>query len=425
MKYHVCSSYLCIWIQPYFALHLFRCIGPSATRDERATFITFCKQFTKTSLLSGETEANERGRYIQQLAKSNRYLFLEAINGGDDGKALATKIGLGKGFLSLHRTSEGAMAAFKEGELFGEASRILSFREAIKLEPRIANLPMGDTFAVHRVDDYTANSALFVQDLLKKVQRRGIEYRCGEVGMVEDISQTTKHHTKNEESANSLLATSSTKQQSRFKIITKDGQTHDFDYLVLAAGVNTPAEYCPTYPLRGYSLTVYTNHTITNDDTANEEKGPVKNLLKMPISVDDMYCSSVGGNQARMAGFGELVGYRDKAVNVPSLAPKVMARYAKALFPESNVITEPDLALQCFRPCSPDDIPIVGEIAAMPGLYMHTGHGTLGWTLCLSTSECLAQAVHDSIKGNTTQSTYKLPGDIEVERDRISPNRFL
>ena len=165
---------------------------------------------------------------------------MEAINGGDDGKALATKIGLGKGFLSLHRTSEGAMAAFKEGELFGEASRILSFREAIKLEPRIANLPMGDTFAVHRVDDYTANSALFVQDLLKKVQRRGIEYRCGEVGMVEDISQTTKHHTKNEESANSLLATSSTKQQSRFKIITKDGQTHDFDYLVLAAGVNTP-----------------------------------------------------------------------------------------------------------------------------------------------------------------------------------------
>ena len=83
-------------VPPYFAMHLFRCIGPSATWDERATFVTFLKKFVLTSLLSGEEEADERGRYIQQLAQSNRYSFLEAINGGENGKALATKIGLGK-----------------------------------------------------------------------------------------------------------------------------------------------------------------------------------------------------------------------------------------------------------------------------------------------------------------------------------------
>ena len=80
---------------------------------------------------------------------------------------------------------------------------------------------------------------------------------------------------------------------------------------------------------------------------------------------------------------------------------------------------------ECFRPCSPDDIPIVGEVRGKRGLYMHTGHGTLGWTLCLATSECLAQALHDDIMYTEAQRTYKLPGNIEVERDKLSPNRFL
>ena len=99
----------------------------------------------------------------------------------------------------------------------------------------------------------------------------------------------------------------------------------------MAVGVNTPllarklgvGEACPTYPLRGYSLTIYTNHT---SEKSRMEKGRSSNLLNMPISVDDMYCSSVGANMARMAGFGELVGYRDKAVDVPSVAPRVMSR---------------------------------------------------------------------------------------------------
>lgn len=131
-------------VPPYFALHLFRCVGPSATPEERATFVTFLKHFVTTSLFSGEAEANERGRYIQRLAQSNRYSFLEAVNGGEAGKALATKIGLGKGFLSLHRTSEGAIHAFNEGKLFGETSLIMPLEEATKLEPRISNLPIQD-----------------------------------------------------------------------------------------------------------------------------------------------------------------------------------------------------------------------------------------------------------------------------------------
>eukprot|EP01083_Nonionella_stella_P163071 535869_1 len=100
-----------------------------------------------------------------------------------------------------------------------------------------------------------------------------------------------------------------------------------------------------------------------------------------------------------------------------------MSRYGRAIFPESNVAE--DNALQCFRPVSPDDIPIVGQVRSIPGLYMHTGHGTLGWTLCLATSECLAQALYDDINGKGKETAYHLPGNITIDHAILSPDRFL
>jgi glycine/D-amino acid oxidase-like deaminating enzyme len=300
------------------------------------------------------------------------------------------------------------------------------------MEPRINNLPFHEeVLAVHRKADYTADCAVFIKDLTDKVtQEYGVEYRVGPQGMIDGISTAKGAIEQSSEPIgikSKALATDPAANQQRFSLVTKDGRTHDFDFVVLAAGVNTPlfarmlsvGDSCPTYPLRGYSLTMYTDKSHSQET----ETGPSKNLLNRPIKVDDMYCSSVGANMARIAGFGELVGYRDKATNVPSLAPKVLARYGKKLFPESN-INEAN-ALQCFRPLSPDDIPIVGAVRSVPGVFLHSGHGTLGWTLCLATSECLAAAMTDEIVGRDHQKMYHLPGDISVERARLSPDRFL
>ncbi len=283
---------------------------------------------------------------------------------------------------------------------------------------------------MHRKGDYTADCAVFIKDLTEKVtQEYGVEYKVGLQGKIHGIStamDAIEESTKLIGIKGKALATDPVVNQQRFSLRTKDGRTHDFDFVVLAAGVNTPlfarmlsvGDSCPTYPLRGYSLTMYTEKSH-----AEETKTASKNLLNQPIKVDDMYCSSVGANMARIAGFGELVGYRDKATNVPSLAPKVLARYGKKLFPESNI--KEANALQCFRPLSPDDIPIVGAVRSVPGVFLHSGHGTLGWTLCLATSECLATAMTDEIVGRDHQKMYHLPGDMSVERARLSPDRFL
>ena len=98
-----------------------------------------------------------------------------------------------------------------------------------------------------------------------------------------------------------------------------------------------------------------------------------------------------------------------------------MARYCRTIFPESDV--KEDHALQCFRPIIPDDLPLVGEVCSVPGLYLHTGHGTLGWTMCLATAECIAQAICNSMAGRKTD-TYQLPGGVQMSSATLSPNRF-
>ena len=247
---------------PYFALHLYRCIGPSASWDERMTFLEFMRHFLVISMLSGEKEAHERGILIQELARSNRLLFLESFE--QMGTDLYEKMGTNKGFLSLHRTRQAALHAEQEGKEYNEGSEMIPIEHAIELEPRISNLPIQKLFAVHRKNDYTANSAIFVQELLKSIKALGIEYKCGTRGMIQGIvTQDSNKVSTGKDCA--VLATSA--RDSRFKITTEDGTLHKFDYVILASGVNTPLlarkigveksslffkpSICPTYPLRG------------------------------------------------------------------------------------------------------------------------------------------------------------------------------
>lgn len=286
--------------------------------------------------------------------------------------------------------------------------------------------------AVHRKGDYTANCAAFIKDLTNRITHEyGVEYKSGLKGKIQRIN-AAKHAIEDSSQLvgiknKALAATDPVPKKQRFSLRTSDGLSHDFDFVVLAAGIMTPlfarmisvGDSCPTYPLRGYSLTMYSDRLNAKEIAAASSK----NLMNQPLKIDDMYCSSVGANMARIAGFGELVGYRDKATNVPSVAPRVLTRYGKTLFPESKI--EDANALQCFRPLSPDDLPIVGSVRSLPGVFIHSGHGTLGWTLCLATSECLATALADEILGTNQAEMFHLPGDVSVERAQLSPDRFL
>lgn len=388
---------------PYFSLDLIRCLGLSATSDERWSFLRFIRHFLAVSFFSGG-EADVRAACLVQLAKANRVALKNAIN--EEG--IASKVGLSTGFLSLHRTHAKAQMTVEECHEYGEEAHLLSWEEATKLEPRLERLPIKPLFAVHRSQDKSASCENFVKHLIDKNSALGIEYRRGQTARITNLEVIRGNDNKN-----------------IFRLTSIDGSQQDFDVLILAAGINTPllaaklgaGSACPTYPLRGYSLTLFTPE-LGGVDTVRP------NLLNQPFSVDSMYCSSINPRMARFAGFGELVGYRDKAVDVPSLGPRVLARYAQCIFPDA-AISEDD-ALQCFRPISPDDIPLVGEVSSVPGLFLHTGHGTLGWTVSVATAECVAQAVSDRLGAEESSlKTFVLPDDTVIERKLLSPDRFV
>jgi glycine/D-amino acid oxidase-like deaminating enzyme len=375
---------------PYFALHLLKCIGPTASSAERWSFITFMKHYLRASLL--RNDAHERGKQLVALAAANRNLFLQYSQNSTS---------FSRGFLSLHRTADSAKQALDEIHDFGESAEIVSWDRALQLEPRLGRLPMEPLFAVYRTDDIISNCGAFVKSLVDKCGERGVSFRNATVKRVAALDGS----------------------KPKYRVTFEDGSNDDFDVVVLAAGIRNPllaagmglGDCVPIYPLRGFSF------TLSFEIPANESK---KIQMNKPFSVDSMYCSSISPTSTRMAGFGEFVGYPEKAGDVPSLGPKILCRYSQVLFPEATNATLKNV-LPCFRPMSPDDMPLAGEI--QPGLFVHGGHGTLGWTLGLATGECVAQCIAEYFKGGQDMPAmyFEFPDGSKIQRSMLSPNRFV
>jgi len=362
--------------------------------------------FIKTSLLTGENEAKERGALMVQLAKANRTALRNYLLICD--KDHSSKIGLQEGFISVHRTEEKARCAQQEAEEFGEEAVLLSRSEAIATEPKIASLPFKDAYCVLRKHDQTADCAEFIRGMIKSFQDDVDVTYDKTNGAVRDIS---------------LIKAESDASMHRFKVKTSNGATNDFDYVVLAAGVYSPlfaskiswsaGQSCPIYPLRGYSLTIFT------------KPKPNMPIFIKAMTFDKIYCTSVAANMVRLAGFGEMAGFPNyDRKSCSRSGPMVLEKYGNRIFGEDAAKEIQGSALPCYRPMSPDDVPIAGVVKDVPRLFLHCGHGTLGWTLSLATAHCLAQDVCDDILGVEDRDTFVLPDGSLVDRMTLSPARF-
>jgi D-amino-acid dehydrogenase len=403
---------------PYFALHPWKCLGPSATSEERWTFLRFIKHFLYVSIVQGDAAASQRGSYMCQLAKANRDIFLELVQ---EMNRKGHNIEYSRGFLALYRDLDAAKRSQETTRKHGEEAHLLSWDEAVRLVPNLDYLPMKPMAVVHRPNEIISSCEQFLRAWTYEMFNLGVRYRHGLVDKVEAIR---KEPTKAGESGYT------------YRVTYQDGATQDFDLLVLAAGVYSPViatrmgigEYVPTYPLRGFSLTTFMQEAGAGDISKSQE-----NLLPKSFSLDSMYCTSVSPYMARWAGYGEFVGYPPKDKGVLSVGPSILSRYSRCVFPEAESGVHKEVALRCFRPASPDDLPIVGAIPKMPGVFIHTGHGTLGWTTGLATGHCLAQAIVEYLQESPASVAiasvdgkyYHLPNGIKMERKLLAPSRFV
>jgi D-amino-acid dehydrogenase len=130
----------------------------------------------------------------------------------------------------------------------------------------------------------------------------------------------------------------------------------------------------PVYPVKGYSLTI-----------------PITNASRAPESsvMDETYKIAITrlGNRIRVGGMAEISGY----TNDLGLARRRTLEYSVTdLFPGGDATQ--GLFWSGLRPMTPDGTPIIGP-TRLAGLFLNTGHGTLGWTMSSGSARLIADIV--------------------------------
>jgi hypothetical protein len=130
----------------------------------------------------------------------------------------------------------------------------------------------------------------------------------------------------------------------------------------------------PVYPVKGYSLTI-----------------PIIDSSRAPEStvMDETYKIAITrlGDRIRVGGMAEISGY----TNDLGLARRRTLEYSVSdLFPGGDATK--GLFWSGLRPMTPDGTPIIGP-TRLAGLFLNTGHGTLGWTMSSGSARLIADIV--------------------------------
>ena len=143
---------------------------------------------------------------------------------------------------------------------------------------------------------------------------------------------------------------------------------------------------------RGYSITA----RIVDADRA-----PVSTVM------DESYKVAITrlGDRIRVGGMAELSGYNN---TLPALRRETLEHSVGSLFPGGGDLKGASY-WSGLRPMTPDGTPVIGA-TKVPGLYLNTGHGTLGWTMACGSARVLA----DIVGGRTP----------EIETRDLSLNRY-
>jgi D-amino-acid dehydrogenase len=265
-------------------------------------------------------------------------------------------------FYTDARDFAGAQKAARLMRELGCERRSLSPDEAVALEPALASVRPRIVGADFCAEDESGDAHRFTVGLAERAAAAGVRF----------LFSTTV--TRLITVAGRLTAV---------EALGADGWPvrHSADAVVVALGVQSVALLAPLglrlniYPAKGYSATF---------DVTDPAAAP-------RVSLTDEECKLVFsrlGDTLRVAGTAELAGHR-RDLNL--VRCEALTRRTSALFPGACDYTRPRFWTG-LRPLTPSNVPYVGA-TRIRGLYLNTGHGTLGWTLAAGTGQLIADAV--------------------------------
>lgn len=285
--------------------------------------------------------------------------------------------GQSRGTLQLFRRPEQMEAARREAPALaalGLEHGLLDAEGCIAREPALALVRARIAGGLFLPGDETGDAHLFTQRLAALAEQQGAVFRYGTV-------------------VRAILV-----EGGRAVGVTTGAEVIRGDAVVVAAGSYSPALLAPlgiripVYPVKGYSLTV-----------------PVEDPAAAPVStvMDETYKVGITrlGDRIRIGGTAELAGF---SLRLRAARRATLEAALTTLFPRGG-----DAAKGRFwtglRPMTPDGTPIVGP-TRIPGLFVNTGHGTLGWTMAAGSGRLLA----DLISG----------AEPEIAAEDLGPSRY-
>jgi len=271
---------------------------------------------------------------------------------------------LERGILHVYTNEKEFSAAVEASRVmceFGCERKVVSADECVAIEPALqAARPLlvgGD----YTPADESGDAHVFTQKLAALCVARGVGFRYGTT--VDDLIVSAGKMTG-------------------VRVRTAEGsEVLSADAYVVALGSYSPLLLqqlginLPVYPAKGYSATLKLSERSVAPTVAMTDDGHKLVFSRL-------------GDRLRIAGTAEFNGYNMELNAVRCQA--LMAR-TQALFPELHPVGAPEFWCG-LRPSTPSNVPYIGR-SKIDGLFLNTGHGTLGWTMACGSGKALADIV--------------------------------
>ena len=260
--------------------------------------------------------------------------------------------------LSTEDEVKAARANLEVKREYGCDVKMLTRDQAMTVEPAMEHMRGDIAGAVYSKSDEVADSQLFSTGLRNLLEAQG------SVGF-----RLSSH-------ARKLV-----KADGRLRAVVVDDDTLEADAFVVCMGawshelLRTVDINPNIFPVRGYSLTL--------------PPGSAAPMVSITALRHRMVYSRLNG-LVRIAGFADFRGFDTSADEKRS---KLLLDLARRYAPEAADYGADDpKAWGGFRPMTPSGRPHVGP-TKIPGLYLNTGHGMLGWTLACATGHDAANLI--------------------------------
>jgi D-amino-acid dehydrogenase len=266
-----------------------------------------------------------------------------------------------QGTLQLFRTHEQLEGSSKDVEILkrdGVPWELLDVDGCIAVEPALAHTREKFVGGLRLPGDETGDCHAFTVGMADLARRNGVQFEFGAALRAIDAHGGRVHG-----------------------VVLEDGRRLTADAVLVALGSYSAAMlaplglHIPVYPVKGYSITV----PITDPSRAPES-----------TVMDETHKVAVTrlGDRIRVGGTAELAGFD---LTLHARRRLTLEHVVTDLFPGGGDVSR--ASFWCgLRPMTPDGTPIVGA-SPIQGLYLATGHGTLGWTMAAGTARVMADLI--------------------------------